>query len=153
MNASTNRANWARLIMVITTLVAPFGVYFFSLSNSSISVSIHAILWGLMPEESGPSGSFIFDLYIIIGRGLFYGLFNIWFGFEVIRYFNNYTRRRAVIISGILSIVYPFVLTVVAWPWIIQSESFVYLGPIPIQLIIGFLLMYFLHPEEPTDPW
>ncbi|MCJ7817280.1 MAG: hypothetical protein MUP60_00355 [Candidatus Thorarchaeota archaeon] len=55
MKVTTDRTKWAKWIMVIVTLFAPFGVYFFSLRNSIASVSIHAILWGIMPEESGSS--------------------------------------------------------------------------------------------------
>jgi len=69
-------AKWAKWIMVLTTLFAPFGVYFQSLSESIITVSVHAILWGTLPDYNA-SGSIISDSYLIIGRGLFYGIFNI----------------------------------------------------------------------------
>ena len=117
MNITTVSTKWAKWVMVITTLLAPSGVYFFSLRNSNITVSIHAILWGIMPEGS-LSGSIILDSYIIVGRGLFVGIFNSWFGFEVIRYSNNYTRKRTAILARVLSIAYPLVLAVVSWPWI-----------------------------------
>ncbi len=153
MNITTVSTKWAKWVMVITTLLAPSGVYFFSLRNSNITVSIHAILWGIMPEQSSSSGSIIFDSYIIVGRGLFVGIFNIWFGFEVIRYFNNYTRKRTAILAGVLSIAYPLVLAVVSWPWISYVESFVYMGPIPIQLVIGLLLMKYFGESKLLEPW
>ncbi len=153
MNVTTVGTKWAKWIMTITTLFAPSGVYFFSLRNSNITVSIHAILWGIMPEQSSSSGSIILDSYIIVGRGLVVGVFNIWFGFEVIRYFNDYTRKRRAILAGVLSIAYPLVLAIVSWPWIRFSESFVYLGPIPIQLLIGLLLMKYFGEPILREPW
>jgi hypothetical protein len=138
--------------MVIATLFAPYGVYFESLSDSIISVSIHAILWGTLPEYN-VSGSIIYDSYIIIGRGIFYGIFNIWFGFEVIRYFKDYTRKRAAIVAGVLSIVYPLAWAIISWPWIIFSGTFVYIGPIPIQLVIGLLLMKYFGEPKIHEPW
>jgi len=144
---------WAKWTMVFVTLFAPSGVYFFSLRNSNITVSIHAILWGIMPEQSSSSGSIILDSYIIVGRGLVVGIFNIWFGFEVIRYFNDYTRKRTAVLAGVLSIAYPLVLAIISWPWIRYSESFVYMGPIPIQLFIGLLLMKYFGEHKLREPW
>ena len=143
---------WAKWTMVVVTLFAPFGVYFFSLSESTISVSIHAILWGIMPEV-GASGSFFVDSYLIVGRGLFYGIFNIWFGFEVIRYINDYSRKRAAIIAGVLSLVYPLVMAITSWGWIVHSESFVYIGPIPLQFVIGLLIMKYFGEPKLHEPW
>jgi hypothetical protein len=114
---------------------------------------VHAIFWGIMPEESGSSESLILDSYVIVGRGFFFGIFNIWFGLEVIRYFKDYNRKRMVIIAGVLSLVYPSVLAVVSWPWIRYSESFVYMGSIPIQFIISILLMRCFGEPELASPW
>ena len=154
MNETEDSIKWAKWIMVITTLLAPSGVYFFSLRNDSIiTVSIHAILWGIMPEQSSSSGSIIFGSYIIVGRGLFYGIFNIWFGFEVLRYFKDYNRKRTAILAGVLTIAYPLALAIISWPWIRFSETFVYMGPIPIQLVIGLLLMKYFGEPEIREPW
>jgi hypothetical protein len=152
LNVTKVSTKWAKMIMIITTLFAPSGVYFFSLRNSNITVSIHALLWGIMPEQSS-SGSFIFGSYIIVGRGLFYGIFNIWFGLEVIRYFNDYTRKRTAIIAGVLTIAYPLVMAIIAWPWIQYADSFVYMGPIPVQLVIGLLLMKYFGEPKLHEPW
>ena len=143
----------AKLIMGITTLFAPFGVYAFSVRNSILTVSMHAVLWGIMPEQVGNTGSILFDMYIIIGRGLFYGIFNIWFGIEVIRYFDDYTRRRMAIRSGILSLLYPFAMVIISLPWLLHSTTFEYLGPIPIQFIVGLLLMKYFGEHKPSEPW
>ncbi len=144
---------WAKWIMVITTLFAPFGVYFFSLRNSILTVSMHAILWGIMPEVYAYNGSILFYMYIIIGRGLFYGIFNIWFGIEVIRYFNDYTRRRMAIRSGILSLLYPSVMAIISSPWLLHSTTFEYVGPILIQFVVGPLLMKYFGEQKPLEPW
>ncbi|MBN2230660.1 MAG: hypothetical protein JW779_13810 [Candidatus Thorarchaeota archaeon] len=147
------RDYWAKWIMVITTLFAPFGVYAFSVRNSILTVSIHAMLWGIMPDSSGDTELILFGTYIIIGRGLFYGIFNIWFGIEVIRYFNDYSRRRMAIRLGILSLVYPFAMAIISLPWLLHSTTFEYLGPIPIQFVVGLLLMKYFGEQKPLGPW
>jgi hypothetical protein len=143
----------AKWIMVLTTLLAPFGVYPFSVRRDVLTVSMHALLWGIMPEEFGYHGSIVFYMYVIIGRGLFYGIINIWFGIEVIRYFNDYTRRRMAIRAGILSLIYPFAMVIISWDWLQYSTTFEYLGPIPIQFVVGFLLMKYFGEQEPIELW
>ncbi len=150
MKSTTSSHNWVKWVMGITTLFAPFGVYAFSLEDSIITVSIHSLLWGIMP---GGTGSLLFDSYLIVGRGLFYGIFNIWFGIAVIRYFKDNSRRTMVLISASLSMVFPIFLAVQSWPWLRYSATLVYLGPIPIQLITGLILMRVVRQSEPIQPW
>jgi hypothetical protein len=40
-----------------------------------------------------------------------------------------------------------------ALPFMLSWGIFVYIGPIPIQLAIGLLLMHFAGPKEITSPW
>ena len=143
----------AKLIIGITTLFAPFGVYPFSVRNDVLIVSMHAMLWGIMPDVFANQNSIFLDIYTIIGRGLFYGIFNIWFGIEVIRYINDNTRRRLAICSGILSLIYPFAIVAISWPWLQYSTTIEYLGPIPLQFVIGLLLMRYFRKQEPLGPW
>jgi len=146
-------AKWAKPIMVFVTLFAPFGVYFHSVRNFTVEVSVHAIIWGTWPDFNFSVSTIIFDYFIVFGIGLYYGIFNIWFGFEVIRYVKNRTRKRAAIIAGVLSIVYPLALAIMSLPWIRSSNTFVYIGPIPIQFVIGLLLMKYFSEPEIHEPW
>ena len=149
MSWRTN-SNLTIVIMGVATLLAPFGVYFFS-GGDPISVSIHAILWGIMPEGTGIGGVSFLN-YIVVGRGLFYGVFNIWFGIEVVRHFSDSTRRRAATIAGVLSLLYPVIWAIIALPWLIAG-SLVYLGPIPIQLIVGLIVMRYTGQPEIISAW
>ncbi len=143
----------AKWIMGITTLLAPFGVYPFSVHNDVLTVSMHALLWGIMPEAFAYNGSILFYMYVIIGRGIFYGIFNIWFGIEVIRYISDYSRRRMAITSGISSLIYPFAMVIISWPWLQYSTTLEYLGPIPIQFVVGLLLMKYFGEQKPLEAW
>ena len=153
MNIAMEGAKWAKPIMVFVTLFAPFGVYFHSVRNFTVDVSVHAIIWGTRPDLNYMVSTILFDYFFTFVWGLFYGIFNIWFGFEVIRYVKNHTRKRAAIIAGILSIAYPLALAIISWGWIINSDTFVYIGPIPIQFVIGLLLMRFFGEPKLAEPW
>jgi hypothetical protein len=146
-------AKKAKSIMVFVTLFAPFGVYFHSVRNFTVEVSVHAILWGTRPDLNYSGSSILFDIFITFVWGLYYGIFNIWFGFEVIRYFNDYTRKRRAILAGVLSIAYPMIWAIISWGWISYSDTFVYIGPIPIQLVIGLLLMKYFGEPQLHEPW
>jgi hypothetical protein len=147
----------AKIIMIVITLIVPSGIYFWSVHGLHedvryIEVSIHAIIWGIMPEGASGAGISFLDPYVT-ARGIFYGIFNIWFCIEVIRFSNDYTRRKAVFVSGLLSILYPFFWTILALPFFLQYAAFTYVGPIPIQQAIGFALMKLSGVSEPKSPW
>ena len=138
--------------MISIALFAPFGVYFWSIHNDVITVSIHAIFWGIMPEGASGAGFTLLDPYVV-ARSVFYGIFNICFCMEVIKFNDDHTRRRAALISGALSLVYPFFWAILALPFFLQLATFVYMGPIPIQQAIGFALMKLSGAHEPESPW
>ena len=147
----------AKIIMIVTTLVAPSGIYFWSVHSINehvryIEVSIHAIIWGIMPEGASGAGFTILDPYVTV-RGIFYGIFNIWFCIEVIRFSKDYTRRKAVFVSGAFSLLQPTIWTIIALSFFFQYVTFTYVGPIPIQQVVGFVLMKFSGAPEPTTPW
>ncbi len=138
--------------MGIVTVFVPFGVYPYAISNGSLTVSIHALLWGIMPEDYTFSSPFS-AIYILLGRGLFYGFLNLWFGIEVIRYSSNHGRRSAALFSGVLSLLYPVLMVILFLPWLNNANSLMYVGPIPIQFAIGLLLMRYSGEHEMSTVW
>jgi hypothetical protein len=146
-----------KIIMIVTTLVAPSGIYFWSVQGIHedvryIKVSIHAIIWGIMPEGASGAGITFLDPYVT-ARGIFYGIFNIWFCIEVIRFSKDYTRRNAVFVSGAFSLLQPTIWAIYALSFFFQYAAFTYVGPIPIQQVVGFVLMKLSGAPEPKSPW
>lgn len=73
--------------------------------------------------------------------GILLGVFNILFAFQIVQYAREEVGKTSVLIFGCLTLVMPLILLVVALPHMITYSQFVYIGPIPIQLLIGLVLM------------
>ena len=147
----------ANIIMIVTTLLAPSGVYFWSVQGIReevryIKVSIHAIVWGIMPEGASGAGFTILDSYVTI-RGVFFGIFNILFCVEVIRFSRDYTRRKAALVSCAFSFLQPILWAIIALSFFFEYATFAYVGPIPIQQVIGLAIMKLSGAPEPKSPW
>jgi hypothetical protein len=96
---------------------------------------------------------FQFLNYWALSMGVPLGFFNILFAFQVIRYTREEAGRMSTLIAGCLTLVFPFLSLAMTLPYMIMNSYFVYIGPIPIQLIIGLLLMKMARRPEPTTPW
>ncbi|TFG32764.1 hypothetical protein EU528_02310 [Candidatus Thorarchaeota archaeon] len=145
-------SKWAVLIMALATLVPPFMTILYGVDGQSIHVSITALFWGIFPPVAPASGFQILDDYWLPGS-LSLGFFNIIFAFLVIRYIRGETSKRKTLVVGAMTIVVPLIAFFSALPLMISREVFAYIGPIPIQYVIGRLLMHFAGPKEVTTPW
>ncbi|MGY5872401.1 MAG: hypothetical protein RTV72_09160 [Candidatus Thorarchaeota archaeon] len=148
----TPLSKWAELIMALATLVPPFMTVFSHLDGRSISIAIVALFWAIFPPSSPTSGFQILDVIWLQGS-LSLGFFNIVFAFQVIRFIRGRTGKGRTLAVGAMTIIIPLIAFFGSLRFMINRGVFVYIGPIPIQFIIGLLLMRFLAPKEPTKPW
>jgi hypothetical protein len=149
---------WAELIMALATLIPPFMTMFYALDGRGIYVATTALFWAIFPSVDPangltPSSGFqILDGSWLQGS-LPLGFFNIVFAFQVIRYIRGKSSKRRTLAAGAMTLVIPVIAFFFSLRHMITNEYFVYIGPIPIQLAIGLILMRFLSPKEPTAPW
>ncbi|MGY5858907.1 MAG: hypothetical protein RTU63_06025 [Candidatus Thorarchaeota archaeon] len=143
---------YAELIMVLATLVPPFMTIFYGLDGRGIYVAVTALFWAIFPPVAPASGFQILDGHWIQGS-LPLGFFNIVFAFQVIRYIRGKSGKRKTLAVGVMTLVVPLIAFFFYLRYMIINGFFVYIGPIPIQLVIGLILMRSLAPEEPTTPW
>ena len=149
---------WAELIMVLATLVPPFMTIFYGLDGRGIYVAVTALFWAIFPPVApanglAPASGFqILDGNWLQGS-LPLGFFNIVFAFQVIRYIRGRSGKWKTLAAGATTLVVPIISFIFYLRYMIMNDYFVYIGPIPIQLVIGLLLMRSLGPKEPTKPW
>jgi len=143
---------WAELVMAVATLVLPFMTIFYGLDGQSIYVAITALFWAIFPPVAPASGFQILDGYWLQGS-LPLGFFNIVYAFQVMRYIRGKSGKWKTLAVGVMTLVVPLIAFLSVLPRMISRAVFVYIGPIPIQLVIGLLLIHLLPPEEPTKPW
>ncbi|TFG97429.1 hypothetical protein E4H12_08600 [Candidatus Thorarchaeota archaeon] len=143
---------WAELIMVLATIVPPFMTIVFMVDGGVVSIAILALFWAIFPPAAPVSGFQMLNINYFQGT-LIFGFFNIVFAFQVIRFIRGKSGKIKTLAAGAMTIVVPLIAFIFAMRYMIMFQYFTYVGPIPIQFVIGLLLMHFVPPEEPTTPW
>ena len=145
------------VLMAITTLFAPTGAYYWGAGGSStegkqILVMIHAMIWAIMPRYAFNSGFQILTNEIL-AMGVFLNIFNIIFAVQVIRYCSGNTTRVKLILSGLATLIIPVFTLLTAIPMILETESIAYVGPIPIQLVVGLVIARIKGKPPVSEPF
>jgi len=152
------RLGWksASVIITLATVVPPYMTFLYGIfgygDGGYVSIVTYALFWAIYPPESSIVGLQVMT-YFVLSSGIPLGFFNIVFAFQLIRFTRGATSKRNTLLVGALTLVLPIISLIAAWPAMVSSGAFVYIGPIPIQLITGLLLMYLAGPKEPTSPW
>ena len=143
------------IIMTLVTLLAPNAMIPWTISynynfQTIVGGAMFAILWVVLPPDAFPSGFLFLNPYYVI-LGVILGAFNILFGVQVYRFCKKKTSWKRAILSGVLTLAIPFVFVVIfIYPLLANP---VYIGPIPIQLIVGLIIVRLLKTEEKETPW
>ena len=136
--------------MALATLIPPYTTFLLGFSEYRVYTAVYAILWAINPPGA-------FGLQILsseaLSMGPILGVFNILFAIQVVRYAKEETGKMGTLIVGCLTLFLPLTSLLVTLPFMIMNSYFVYIGQIPIQLIVGLFLMKAARKPEPTQPW
>ena len=136
-------------IMLIVTLVAPLVALWQGGTESEIDVSIIAITWVFLPLHWDNNvaafgvyggGLHLLNPAVILNTSILW-IFNALFTLYVIRYYQERTSKRFVLLLGGLTLLLPLINVLMAVDYLWKRRLLVYIGPIPIQLIVGLLLI------------
>lgn len=144
--------------MVAVTLLCPVSVVslgggYSYLEGYYVDLMVIAVLWSYFPAplHSNPMGIGVEGYGLVpLNPTILFITFPIWFlnilfAAQVIRYHINDISRRSVMIVGYLSLVPPIILGLYGMFYVVQWMIFAYVGPIPIQFIVGYALVRFSH--------
>jgi len=162
------------VIWILITLFVPFAVFYYVLAGNMASIGgniIYALLWAYIPPSANwdLAGTSIFGIFLLIDpSSVFYGLhilnplvllwapvngfFNILFAVQVIRYIQDKTSMKKTIIAGVLTLVIPLYQTFLYLPYLLAIGLY-FIGPIPIQLVVGLLIARKYGPKPADAPW
>jgi len=156
------------IVMVVVTLLCPVSVVslgggYSYLEGYYIDLMVIAVLWSYFPAplHSNPMGIGVEGCGLVpLNPTILFITFPIWFlnilfAAQVIRYHTNDISRRSVMIVGYLSLIPPTILGLFGMFYVVQWMIFAYVGPIPIQFIVGYALVRFSHKiktETESDP-
>lgn len=144
-------------LMTLVTLFAPIAVGssigWVDERVASVDQFIVAPVWSLGKDPiSYTSGLFMFDPLHIIGY-LPVTFFGMVFGVLVIRYCQDKCSRRWVHFGAIASMAFPLFILAMKIPTYIAWHVLAYDGPVPIQLIVGLLLVRSHRVPGSDSPW
>jgi hypothetical protein len=147
------------MIMVLVTALAPVTISNVTHTVNDVTVvsgySIIALVWSIWPEGMPLiEGVQILNLYDIIQNIPFTGLTLLYCWF-FLRYAYGQTEKKFVYLTAILSILLSSVIGILAIiSRFLVLDLFLYDGPIPIQFIIGLILLRYVVPKrEPIDQY
>jgi hypothetical protein len=158
-NKKIDEKLWTAIgVMILITLFIPYAaLYWFTIflpveMEAIVGVGIYAILWAYFPDHHNYARFQIFTLGIIMGSAIL-GIFNILFGIVVVRYCMGKTKKRNVDLSALLTFFFPLYQAFLYLPHLYELGILEYIGPIPIQLIIGLIIAKRYGPREIDSPW
>ena len=152
MERFTGKLNWkqASIIMTLVTVIPPYTTFLLGFGEFEVYAAVYALLWAINPPGA-------FGLQILnseaLSMGLPLGVFNILFAIQVVKYAKEEAGKMSTLLAGCLTLILPLTSLLITLPFMIMNSYFVYIGPIPIQLITGLFLMKAARTPEPSQPW
>ena len=146
------------LLIGIVTVRIPYGTFFHGAFRSGeglpeVTISILALFWAvLLPEVWGYSGLQVLNPNIVL-LTLPLGSLSIVYAFAVMNYCKNPQSRKLVLFAAVLSVLLPTLQTIFTYEVVLGTGLLLYIGPLPIQLIVGLFLVYFCKPRIEETPW
>ncbi|MFW9892145.1 MAG: hypothetical protein ACFFFO_08085 [Candidatus Thorarchaeota archaeon] len=160
---------------ILITLLVPVSIYFYIIAGNMAVMGYgipYALIWTYIPYGANLDlvGTSILGIYLSIDpnsifSGLHilhplvmmwvpvYGGFNILFAVQVVRYSKGKTSLRNTIIAGLLTLAIPLYEVAIFLPYMLSDGYLRIIGPIPIQLIVGLILIKKYGPKPLATPW
>lgn len=140
-------------LMTVLTLIVPFGVFWQGARSGNVHTAIYSMIWVLRLVQGEFYSFHAFDLAYSF-TAVTNGVFSILFAIQVVRCFKGDASRRIAYILGVLTMLIPVGLGIpLMFRALEQYEILLYMGPVPIQLIIGIQLLRKTEPVMVDAPW
>ena len=151
MKDVSERAQYTLTVMALVGTFLPYGFQLFR--SDSVSVNLRSSFWYLDVWLENDTFMTYISIYNPLMEILMWG-FQLIFVYCVYRHTRGLLSRRKTILYGVLT---HFVLLSLFFlslsSFLIQGFRGMVLGPVPLLLLIGFLISYFEGKEPPTKPW
>ena len=151
------------IIMILITLLCPITITSIGYGQTFeerywVDLAVIAVLWTYFPFALNwnPMG-FGVEGYgmFVLNPTILFNTFPIWFlsiifASQVIRHYTADIPIRHVLLPGYLSLIPPTIFGLMGLIPVIQSGIIVYVGPIPIQFLVGYAFVRFSHKLKPS---
>ncbi|MHA3962815.1 MAG: hypothetical protein AM325_004670 [Candidatus Thorarchaeota archaeon SMTZ1-45] len=163
-------AKQASLVMLVITLLAPYGAFIGGIEYSSeeglqIDFNVMAATWifFLKEGEGGTAYGIAEPGFHFLNRDtlpylFFQNVFGFAFAIAVVLRCTGRISRRKTLIVGALTMFFPITNVLSTIPLLLELyrigiDPLFYAGPIPIQLLIGLYIIRTSSLPESTSPW
>ncbi|MFW9832765.1 MAG: hypothetical protein ACFFEK_02125 [Candidatus Thorarchaeota archaeon] len=145
--------NFIAFIMFFTMLLAPLGYvpeFIDSIFYFSIDPKVYSFMWQIFFDPF----HFDFHFALVSFPEMFFMLpftiLNWVYAYLIVRYYQGKTSKYLPVMVGTLSVLVPL-LASIYWSVIHVQSEIIY--PIPLQFIIGSLLLWRIEGPEVISPW
>ena len=132
------------IIMGIITLIVPLGIVptEYGMTEHGLSFIepiIYGLIWAYVPYWYNPYSFLnIFFTWLTIPMSVL----NLLYLRQIVRYYKGKTSRYNAVCVGVLSITIPTIISLGTTGIFTQFGIFNFVGPIPIQFIVGLIILY-----------
>ena len=145
--------------MILISVLVPIGIVpTFPYLIFGVPVEANFVVYGLFWFWFPDINLYMMNVLLLITGVTFWytlplNLFNYLYIVQIIRYYRGKCTRYSVIWVGLLSLVIPFLFSLVVTAFMIPGNVFTFIGPIPIQFIAGLVFLFKIEGPEMTSPW
>ena len=140
-------------LMAVMTLAVPFGIFWQGSSGGSVETAIYSLIWVIRLHDGQFFAFHIFDIFYTF-TAVSTGFVSIFFAVQIVRCFKSDASRRMAYILGVLTLYLPTGFGVSMMLTALERYGvLLYMGPIPVQLVIGILLLRKTKHVVVTNPW
>jgi hypothetical protein len=140
-------------LMALLTIVVPYGIFWQGRIDGSIATAIYSFIWVLRFFDGEFFAFHMFNIFYTF-TAVSTGFFGIPFAVQVVRCIKSDASRKLAYLMGLLSLYIPTGFGISAMFYVLDNyDVLYYMGPIPIQFVIGILLLYKTKSVIVDRPW
>jgi hypothetical protein len=145
MNLYGVSPNVIAILMFITTLAAPYGIIPLGVSEFSSYWMLYSLIWVF--DFGGFFGFGFRVLNVELMLTLPLCILNVAFAVWIVRYYQGRSSKYTAMTIGLLSVILPAALI------LYFSGLVIFIYPIPIQFIVGLIILWRIEGPEVISPW
>lgn len=161
MKSVSVKTRWIGLLFVLLAVYAPAFLTVYWAPSSTPIYQVWGMLWWLYYRID--LGGWFLDWqfpFFVIGQSIQFTLLRPLFAFQMVRFYQNKTSKKMTLLVGLLVELQVLVVSLI-WSGNIFTSNTLRI-PLPVLLLIGYLLMRFIPPkkselwlekEEETQEW
>jgi hypothetical protein len=135
------------LLVGTLVIVSPLRTVISVLSNGKIVIFSVSLLWGILFESDIGVSIQFYDPMVIFGNILLCGL-RFAFPLQLLRYYREETSLGMAFLTAFVGEIIPLLLI-----FSLPLFSFLYVGPIPYQIIAALIILALKRPIGPSTAW